>query len=137
MMDRESLCENDVDIESEACSNFIPQNWRQTKCQNCFKDTLEHNKGFNGTIDNTEGYLNDQQNDDCFESCGTVYAICVDDQNEINEGSRHLLTSSSTVVDVEQQQQTSYPKKRSEFSKRSRHYHLLRNSKGFIHYCSF
>lgn len=119
-----------IDTE-EACSNFTLQNWRKSKCQHCFKDVLEHEKISNDINIEQVRYLSDQQNDDCFEKCGTVYAICIDEDqirnNKINEG-RILLTSTSTVVDVEQQQQLPYSRK-PEFSKRSRHYQL-RNSKG-------
>lgn len=123
--------QNAMNIETEvACSNFTPQNWRKTKCQHCFKDVLEHEKDPIINIEQVE-YLSDQQNDDCFEKCGTVYAICIEDQirnDKINEG-RKLLTSTSTVVD-EQQQQSSYStERRPEFSKRSCHYQL-RSSKG-------
>lgn len=135
---------NDMDLENEeACSNFISQKWRKSKCQNCFKDALEHTDKFNSLIhDITKEQFNDQpiENDDCF---GSVYKICVRNEDQKNivineEGQgRQLLTSSSTVVDVEQQQ-TSYSKQsKNDHSIMRDRYLLERSTKGLFYFYLF
>jgi len=36
--------ENDENFLIDICQKFIPQRWRKTKCQTCFKDIIEHTK---------------------------------------------------------------------------------------------
>ncbi|XP_066929720.1 myosin heavy chain, cardiac muscle isoform-like isoform X1 [Clytia hemisphaerica] len=86
--------ENDESFVKEICRDFIPQKWRKTKCQTCFKDIIEHTKGL--THEESETFIKQcmdetDNDDDCFET------QTEETFRKISRG-RNIITSTSTIV---------------------------------------
>ena len=106
------MAEENENFLIEICEKFVPQRWRKTKCQTCFKDVIEHTK--NLSTENSEILIKE-----CFNLDGNEHDIDCSLQEtkieiskekydysenheyleeQIQEHPRRILTSTSTIV---------------------------------------
>lgn len=101
---------DDEELPKGICQNFVPQQWRKSKCKLCFQDLKEHTKGLSKE-ESEELLKNCLKNDvEChdsdigvFTAGGSIVAVVGHEESHLLDSrrlgnGRQMLASTSTIV---------------------------------------